>query len=155
MEKEALKRIFNFLEEKEEHNAPLLWKLRHDIPLTEEDLNIEGDLNLHSYKKLTSLPKGLKVGGSLSLIFADIESLPEGLKVGRDLDIFGSKITSLPKGLEVGRFLDIRDTKITSLPKGLELGSSLYIRHTALVKYSDEELQDMVKPGFINGIIHR
>ena len=134
MKKEQLKRIFKFLEEKEEQNPPFIWKFKNNIPLTEEDLNVEGDLNLYK---------------------SNITSLPEGLNVGRDLDIFGSKITSLPKGLEVGRFLDIRDTKITSLPKGLELGSSLYIRHTALVKYSDEELQDMVKPGFINGIIHR
>ena len=134
MKKEVLKRIFEFLEEKENKNPPFIWKYENNLPLTKEELNVEGDL---------------------SLARSNIESLPEGLKVGRDLDIFGSKITSLPKGLEVGRFLDIRDTKITSLPKGLELGSSLYIRHTALVKYSDEELQDMVKPGFINGIIHR
>ena len=134
MKKEVLKRIFEFLEEKENKNPPFKWKLFNNLPLTKEDLNVKGDLELRSI---------------------EINSLPEGLKVGRDLDIFGSKITSLPKGLEVGRFLDIRDTKITSLPKGLELGSSLYIRHTALVKYSDEELQDMVKPGFINGIIHR
>ena len=134
MKKEVLKRIFEFLEDKENKNPPFIWKHENNLPLTKEELNVEGDL---------------------SLVRSNIESLPEGLKVGRDLDIFGSKITSLPKGLEVGRFLDIRDTKITSLPKGLELGSSLYIRHTALVKYSDEELQDMVKPGFINGRIHR
>ena len=134
MKKEQLKRIFEFLEDKENKNPPFIWKHENNLPLTKEELNVEGDL---------------------SLARSNIESLPEGLKIGRDLDIFGSKITSLPKGLEVGRFLDIRDTKITSLPKGLELGSSLYIRHTALVKYSDEELQDMVKPGFINGRIHR
>ena len=135
MEKEALKRIFEFLEEKEEHKAPFIWKLINYIPLAEEDLNIEGDLDLHSWKKLTSLPKGLKVGGSLSLVFADIESLPEGLKVGDNLYLQRSKITSLPKGLEV---------------KG-----ELIIKNTALLEYTDEELRDMVKPGFIKGEIYR
>ena len=135
MVKETLKRIFKFLEEKGEHKAPFLWKLENNIPLTEEDLNIEGDLNLHSYKKLTSLPKGLKVGGSLSLIFANIESLPEGLKVGDNLYLQHSKITSLPEGLEVGGYL--------------------YINTTPLTKYTDKELREMIKPGFIKGEIYR
>jgi hypothetical protein len=135
MEKEALKRIFEFLEEKEEQNPPFIWKFKNNIPLAEEDLNIEGDLDLHSWKKLTSLPKGLKVGGSLSLVFADIESLPEGLKVGDNLYLQRSKITSLPKGLEV---------------KG-----ELIIKNTALLEYTDKELKDMVKPGFIKGEIIR
>ena len=135
MKKEQLKRIFDFLEEKGEHKAPFLWKLENNIPLTEEDLNIEGDLNLHSYKKLTSLPKGLKVGGSLSLIFADIESLPEGLKVGDNLYLQHSKITSLPKGLKVG--------------------GVMFIEYTPFKKYTDDELREMVKPGFIKGKIHR
>ena len=135
MKNEALKRIFEFLEDKEEHKAPFIWKLENDIPLTEEDLNIEGNLNLHSFKKLTSLPKGLKVGGILSLMFADIESLPEGLKVGSNLYLQHSKITSLPKGLKVHR--------------------SLYINGAYLAKYTDEELREMIKPGFIKGKIIR
>jgi hypothetical protein len=135
MVKETLKRIFKFLEEKEEHKAPFLWKLENNIPLTEEDLNIEGDLNLHSYKKLTSLPKGLKVGGSLSLIFADIESLPEGLKVGDNLYLQHSKITSLPEGLEVG--------------------DNIYISNSKLKNRTNDELIKMIKTGFIKGEIRR
>ena len=34
MEKEALKRIFKFLEEKGENRAPLKWKLVNNEPLT-------------------------------------------------------------------------------------------------------------------------
>ena len=41
MEKEKLKRIFEFLEEKGEHNAPFLWKWENNIPLTKKDLNIK------------------------------------------------------------------------------------------------------------------
>ena len=134
MEKETLKRIFNFLEEKGEHNAPFLWKFENDIPLTEGDLNVKGDLDLFDSK---------------------IKSLPEGLKVGGTLDLSYSKIISLPKGMEVGGTLFLHFSKITSLPEGLEVGEHLFIGKTPLTKYSDEELREMIKPGFIKGKIVR
>ena len=134
MEKETLKRIFDFLEEKGEHNAPLLWKLKNDIPLIEEDLNVKGDLDFKNVK---------------------ITSLPEGLKVGDYLDLTGLPITSLPEGLKVGSGLYLSHTSITSLPEGLEVGGRLFIENTPLKKYTDEELREMVKPGFIKGKIKR
>ena len=75
MNKETLKRIFDFLEEKGEHRGPLFWKHKYNIPLTKEDLNVKGDLNLEGLG-ITSLPEGLKVGGSLNLFDSKIESLP-------------------------------------------------------------------------------
>ena len=134
MKKEQLKRIFEFLEDKEKHKAPFLWKLENNIPLTEEDLNVKGILDL-SYTYITSLPEGLKVAGTLSLEFSKIQTLPEGLKVGGTLDLEHSRITKLPKGLEVGEHL--------------------YIKNTQLIKYKDKELREMIKPGFIKGKIHR
>ena len=128
MEKQALKIIFDFLEENENCNPPLLWKLMHDIPLREEELNVKGNLDL-SGTNITSLPKGLKVGGTLDLIQLNIETLPEGLKVGNNL-----LLAFLP---------------IQTLPKGLEVGGDLYIYGTPLTKYSGEELREMIKPGFI------
>ena len=133
-----LKRIFDFLEEKESksHQAKgtLLWKIIFNEQLTNKDLNVKGDLYLRDSK---------------------ITSLPEGLKVGGDLDLGWTKITSLPEGLEVGGYLDIRDTKITSLPKGLEVGGNLYIYRTPLKKYTDEQIREMIKSGFIKGRIFR
>ena len=129
-----LKRIFDFLEEKGEHNAPVKWKLINNIPLTEDDLNVKGDLDLFDSK---------------------IKSLPEGLKVSGTLDLSYSKIISLPKGMEVGGTLFLHFSKITSLPKGLEIGEHLFIGKTPLTKYSDEELREMIKPGFIKGKIVR
>ena len=92
MEKEALKRIFEFLEEKEKHKVPFIIKVKCEIPFTKEELNIKGRLNLFD-SKITSLPEGLKVGGYLSLI--------------------GTNMTTLPKGLEVGDFIFIRNTPLT------------------------------------------
>ena len=134
MEKETLKRIFEFLEENEEHKTPIKWKLINNIPLTEDDLNVKGDLDLFDSK---------------------IKSLPEGLKVSGTLDLSYSKIISLPKGMEVGGTLFLHFSKITSLPKGLEIGEHLFIGKTPLTKYSDEELREMIKPGFIKGRIVR
>ena len=42
MEKETLKKIFNFLEKNDNRNVPFTWKLLNNEPLTEKDLNIEG-----------------------------------------------------------------------------------------------------------------
>jgi len=134
MEKEALKRIFEFLEDKGEHRTPLKFKLLNNVPLIEEDLNIEGILDL-SFSSIKSLPEGLKIGGTLSLEYSTIQTLPEGLKVGGTLDLEHSRITNLPKGLEVGEHL--------------------YIKNTQLIKYTDKELREMIKPGFVKGKIHR
>ena len=154
MEKEVIKRIVDFLEAKEGHNAPFMWKLINNESLTEEELNIKGDLNLFK-SKITSLPKGLKVGGKLSLYNSKITSLPENLKVRGSLNLSGTKITSLPEGLKVGGDLSLYETKITSLPKGLKVRGDLYVRGTELQKYSEEELREMIKPGFIKGDIIR
>jgi hypothetical protein len=54
----VLKRIFEFLEEKEQQNPPFLWKHMNDMPLTKEELIVKGDLRLQN-SKITSLPKGL------------------------------------------------------------------------------------------------
>ena len=154
MEKEALKRIFDFLEKKGEHNAPFKWKILNNEPITKEDLNVKGHLILTN-TGIETLPEGLKVSGNLSLRKTNITSLPEGLKVDGNLELSRTNITSLPKGLKVRFWLDLINTKITSLPKGLEVGANLYIKNTALLEYTDEELREMIKPGFIKGKIFR
>ena len=154
MKKEALKRIFDFLEEKGEHRTPFLWKLQNNIPLTKEELNVEGDLNLYK-TNITSLPKGLKVGGNLDLYHCKhLTSLPKGLKVGSYLWLAETNITSLPEGLEVGSSLDLSFSKITSLPKGLVVNGDLDLTGTPLADdYNQDELREMVYPGFIHGEI--
>jgi hypothetical protein len=114
MEKETLKNIFKFLEKNDNIKAPFIWKLKNNIPLSEEELDVKGYLDL-SYTNITSLPEGLRVDGNLYLYDSKIESLPEGLKVA----------------------------------------GWLYIVDTKLTKYTDDELREMVKPGFIKGEIRR
>jgi len=92
MEKETLKKIFNFLEKEENRKIPFKVKLLNNYSLTDEELIVKRDLNLTN-SKITSLPKGLKVGGGLSLFGCKhIESLPEGLEVGGILIINESEL---------------------------------------------------------------
>ena len=135
MEKEQLKRIFDFLEEKGEHNAPVKWKLINNIPLKEEDLNVKGDLDL-SKSNITLLPEGLKVGGNLSLFKC-------------------VKLTSLPEGLQVVGLLDLSFSRVELLPEDLKVGGTLHIENTPLKKYTNKELRGMIKSGFIKGKIYR
>ena len=135
MKKEIVKRIFDFLEEKEEHKVPFRWKLINNEPLTDDELNVEGSLNLN-YSKITQLPKGLKVNGGLYLENTNIKSLPEDLRVEFSLFLSYTKIESLPKGLKVFGALRIWNTPIAK-------------------KYGDEEIREMIKPGFIKGDIYR
>ena len=158
MEKETLKKIFDFLEENERHQTPFLWKWVNNIPLTEKDLNIEGELDLTD-TDIKSLPDGLKVAGDLNLTETDMRLLPERLEVAGNLYLDHSFIKSLPKDLKVGGDLSIEATYIALLPKGLQVGGDLYLNDSKLfnnIDYNDSnELRDIVKkmvePGFIKG----
>ena len=175
MEKETLKNIFNFIEKNDNIKTPLMVKFMSEMPLTKEELNVKGNLNLR-FSKITSLPKGLKVKGNLDLSYLKITSLPEGLSVGGDFDLSNTNITSLPEDLDVGGNLYLYGctnltslpeglkvstlqlegcTSLTLLPKGLKVGGPLIIRYTPLKKLSDAELKEMIKPGFIKGKIYR
>jgi hypothetical protein len=155
MKKEALKRIFDFLEEKGEQRIPFLWKWKNEIPLTEEDLNVQGDLDF-SQSEIKSLPEGLKISGDLDLSYTYIRLLPKGLKVGGHLDLTESDIEFLPKGLEVGGDLILDGcADIKTLPKGLKVGGNLELIGITLGEdYDDDELRKMIKPGFIKGRIN-
>jgi hypothetical protein len=155
MEKDTIRSIFKFLENEENRKTPIVWKLINNEPLTDDELNIEGNLNLTD-SKITQLPKGLKVGDNLNLLGSIITSLPEGLEVGDSLDLSYSDIRTLPEGLEVGDSLWLIGCwLITSLPKGLHVGGDLYIFRTNFRNLSNDEIRDMIKPGFIGGGIYR
>ena len=178
MEKETLKKIFNFIKKNDNRNVPFIWKLLNNEPLTKEELTIKGDLYLID-SDITSLPKGLKVGNSLNLMNCkNLISLPKGLKVGGYLDLGNcTSLTSLPEGLKIGAFLNLKNctnltslpeglkvyglnltncTSLSSLPEGLKVNGFLNIGNTKLAKYSDDELKDMIKPnGYIQLTIFR
>ena len=125
MKHNILKNIFYFLEEEGEHKAPFMWKWLTNEPLTEDDLHINGDLDL-TFSRIESLPEGLNISGDLNLTFCE-------------------NISSLPKGLIVRRNLILEDcSQLYSLPKGLKVGGTLYIDTSPLGEYSESELRNMV-----------
>jgi hypothetical protein len=136
MKEETLKKIFRFLEDKEQRKKPLKFKLLDNEQLTKEELNVKGSLYLGG-TNITQLPEGLEVAYSLGLeLCINLHSLPKGLKVRGWLDLEGSKVSSLPEGLEVGLLLFIKNTPLAE-------------------KHTDEEIREMIKPGFIKGKIIR
>jgi hypothetical protein len=133
MKKETLKKIFEFLKENGNHNVPSLWKLLNNEPLTRGDLFFDGDLYLGG-SSIKSLPEGLYVGGKLTLSDTEIESLPNDLIVEGELWLRRCK-------------------NLKSLPKGLKVYGDLYISMSSMEHYSDDEIREMIKPGYINGEI--
>jgi hypothetical protein len=133
METDTLIKIIEFIEKVDGVKMSFKQKIKNGIPLTEDELNIDDDVNLSG---------------------TNIESLPEGLYVGGDLWLSGSEIETLPEGLYVGGalFLDYCN-KLKSLPKGLEVDGGVNITYTQLTKYTKEELRKMIEPGYIKGDI--
>jgi hypothetical protein len=112
----------------------------------------KGDLNL-SNTLITSLPNGLKVGGSIWLDKTPITTLPDDLEVEKSLYLRNAKITSLPNGLKVGGSLELFNSPITSLPSDLEVGRDIWLSDTPISeKYTEEEIKQMV-PGVKGDII--
>ena len=159
MKIETLKRIFEFLKEKEGKSS-IKWKLIHNEPFkegefTEEELIFDEYLDL-SGRNITSLPKGLQVWGDFYLRNCkSLTSLLEGLSVWGTLDLTNcTSLTSLPKGLVVGRNgLNLTNCKsLTSLPEGLKVSGKLQLKKTPLAELSDESLKDMIGlNGYIEG----
>ena len=149
--------LFKFLEKKKGTETPLRVKLLYaPDELTDEDLQVKGDLNLKN-TPITSLPDNLQVGGSLTLANTKITSLPDNLQVGGSLFIYRTPFTSLPDNLKVGRHLNLSDTKITSLPDNLKIGGNLFLYNNPLgKKYTKEEIRKMVKDtgGYVKGEIY-
>jgi len=159
MEKETIEKILDFLEKEENKNAPFMWKLLNNKPLTKEQLTIKGHLRL-TRTNITSLPKDLNVLGYLNLIDCkNLKSIQEGLYVREDLYLGGCiNFESLPNDSFVGGNLHLEYCEnLSSLPNGLKVEGNLFINNTPLAKkYTNEEIRDMVKPdGYIIGYILR
>jgi len=113
----------------------------------------EGDLELEN-SPIKFLPRNLtKVGGSLILMYSQIEKLPDNLTVNGYLWLDNCKnLQSLPNGLKVYGDLDLRFTNITFLPSDLEVGGILYLFGTPIAKmYTKKQIREMV-PGVKGGI---
>jgi hypothetical protein len=121
-----------------------------ETPITSlpEGLKVGGSLYLDD-TPITNLPKGLIVDGYLSLYNTRrITSLPEGLIVGGNLNLINSSITNLPEVLIVGGDLDLYRSNITKLPRELTVGGNLDFDATPLSQkaeyYTEKQLKQML-----------
>jgi len=148
--------LFKYLEKQKGKPIPLRLKLVQGLPLTPEELDVKGDLNLYYSQKITSLPSDLKVEGHLLLTRSSISSLSPNLQVGGNLYLYGTKITSLPPGLKVGGSLYLMLCKnLISLPPDLKVERDIYVGGTPLAEKTDKEIRAMLTTGYIKGIILR
>jgi len=105
--------FFTFIRDKRGYKAPLEFKLLNNLPISEEDLEIDGNFSIHN-KSITSLPPGLKVSGHLNLTYTRIPFLPHNMEVGRSLYLNSSKIKILPADLKVGKNIYVQNTPLSS-----------------------------------------
>ena len=131
-----LEKIFKFIEDKTNYKTPITYKIINGLPLTNDELIVDGNL---------------------FLLYINITTLPDNLKVGGFLNLTGTKILSLPDNLKVGGSLTLSFTKITSLPDNLKVGGDLILSHTPLSKYhTGKQIKKMIedKGGTIKGKIY-
>jgi hypothetical protein len=140
--------FLKYLENKDNRKVPIKAKLLYPDkfgPLTEEDLNVEGSLNLAGIN-VTTLPDNLTVEGGLWVGSTPLASLPNNLTVGGSLVIVNVKIKSLPDNLTVGADLELSGIEINAFPNNLKVGGSLYLWNTPLAKrMTDEEIRQEIK----------
>ena len=158
MDRNTIRKIFDFIEEKE-NKISLAFKILNDFDnIRDNELIVNGNLNL-AYKNITTLPEGLQVGGNLSLTkCTSLTSLPDAFMVGGNLGLSKcTSLTSLTDGLKVGGNLYLTGcTNLMCLPEGLKVEGDLFAANTPLAKYSDGELIKMIgSTGYIKGIIKR
>ena len=87
-----LEKVFNFIKQKRGYNYPIKYKLLNGLPLSDDELYVEGDLDLN-FSKITSLPDNLHVNGYLYIYFSKIASIPDNLEVEGFLDIHNTPLS--------------------------------------------------------------
>jgi hypothetical protein len=147
--------LFKFLEKEKGKPIPLKIKLIKGLPLTPEELDVKGYIDLYG-TSIISLPPDLKIEEHLLLTRSSISSLSPNLQVGRNLYLMRCKnLTSLPENLQVGESLYLIYTRITSLPPDLKVGKDIHIGGTSLAEKTDKEIRAMLTTGYIKGMILR
>lgn len=156
MKKQTVKQFFEFLEKREKAIPPFLYKLiLSPETLTEEELTVEGDLDLWGID-IKRLPEGLKVKGSLGLEDSIIEDLPEGLEVGGSIHLMNTaSLKRLPDNLTVGRSLHIDFTYFEDVPVNLKIKGNLHARNSKLIRKYGKDLRKEIeiKGGYVKGWI--
>ena len=99
-------------------------------------------LNIEGNKKITTLPKNLKIKHVLEARNSSISSIQSGLEA-KVAYLSGTELTTLPNNVKIGT-LFLTKSKIERLPSDLEV-NQLYIGGTPLANmYSKDEIKKML-----------
>jgi len=139
-----MKNIFQYLYDKKGKQIPLKYKLLYNLLLNENDLIVNGNLDL-GYTKIKTLPHDLIVNGFLDLACAKITSLPNNLTVNGWLNLSCTNISSLPNNLTVNGSLDLDYSKINSLPNNLTVNGNLWCMYTPLANNIKKDVSLLTK----------
>lgn len=132
-----IEKVFDFIKEKRGYDYPFIYKLVKGLPVSEDELNIEGHLRLGD-TGVSFLPDNLNVHGFLSLTRL-------------------SKITHLPNNLTVHDDLYMNHTNIETIPNNLKVSGDLHLLYTPLSKkFGREAIRKIIedKGGSIRGMIY-
>ena len=101
-----------------------------DIP---EGLQVSGNLVVDP--KTTKLPRGLKVGGHLSLFQSQVKEIPDGTEVGGHMSL--SEVTErIGSGVKVGR-LGASLSQITELPDDIQVRGGINLALSKIERLPD------------------
>ena len=123
--------LFQYLEDTKGKKVPFEYKVLHNIPLTEDELTVNGNLDFFD-AYITCLPDNLTVNGFLDLNYnPHFSCLPNNLYVKGDLYIINTNISELPNNLIVDGYLHCRNTP---LEQNIQNDLSLFIKYQKQVK---------------------
>ena len=141
----------------ENYTSSVFEKIIKQEPLTNEEKNIEGNLNLAGTNTPT-LPEGLKINGSLFLSESGIRKFPKNIQIkdnleltrcknltsiptlslDGDLDMSESSIEFLPPNLQVKGDVNASESKLKTISKGIKIGGILNIQATDVNSLPDD-----------------
>lgn len=99
-----LDKVFDFIKDKRGYEYPFLYKLLNDIPLSEDDLNVRGDLTLYD-SNLDTLPNKLTIMGDLLMSDSSFKKIPNGLKIYGDMYILNTPCSRMFTDKEIKKII--------------------------------------------------
>lgn len=132
-----IEKVFDFIKEKKGLDYPFLYKLINNLPFTESDLTIYGDIDFRGYN-VSELPDNMVVNGRMNISYTTIDRLPNNLKVTKDLVCTGSFITKLPDNLEVWGDVFCGDTQIREIGHNIKIYGLITLWDTPITRKNDK-----------------
>ena len=134
MDRTNIVKLFSFLEKQTGKKLSLSKRLQLGLPVSEEELDIKGDLSLANAKglNLIRLPDNIRITGSLFLAGSSLLKLPNNLTVGRNLNISYTEIREIPESLKVGSGLYMESCPIEKIPDNLQINEIIHAPNSKL-----------------------